>query len=181
VIEMAAQSVLLQPWPEADNLESVYAKAQARANELRPKFQALLGRYVPANSRLLVDIKSQSSFIRKTKRKPVRLIHDVLRAAILTPTKKEAAKVANEMKRKLPIVEFDHKDDPGALDTGYFGSYHLKMKIEDMVCEVQIMPETLWCYKERGHAAYTDAGSHKDPSVMSFSRWLYQTANKESA
>lgn len=179
--EMAAQP-LLQPWPETtDNLENVYKTAHNRADELMPRFKKLLERYTPSDSRLLLNIKSLSSFIRKSKRKPVRLIHDVLRAAILTQTKKEAAKVANEMKRKLPIVEFDKKDDPNAMDTGYFGSYHLKMQIEDLICEIQIMPETLWIYKEHGHSAYIDPASHSDKSVMSFSRWLYSTANKESA
>jgi hypothetical protein len=178
---MAAQSVLLQPWREAtDNLEGVYKTAYSRANELLPRFKSLLERYVPADAQLLTNIKTETSFIRKSQRKPVRLIHDVLRAAILTTTKKQADKVANEMKRKLPIVEFEHKDNPNANDTGYFGSYHLKMKVEDMVCEVQIMPETLWDYKERGHIAYTSPTAHKDKSVMSFSRWLYDTANKES-
>jgi hypothetical protein len=182
MIEMAVQPILLQPWPEAtDNLESVYKTASNRANELLPRFKSLLERYVPPDSRLLTNIKTLSSFVRKSKRKPVRLIHDVLRAAVLTQTKKEAAKVANEMKRKLPIVEFDHKDDPETLDTGYFGSYHLKMRIADMICEVQIMPETLWAYKERSHAFYTDSTAHQDKSVMGFSHWLYSTANKESA
>jgi hypothetical protein len=178
---MAAQS-LLQPWPEAtDNLESTYQKAQQRANELLPRFKSLLERYVPSDSRLLVNIKSQSSFVRKSKRKPVREIHDVLRAAILTPTKKQAAKVANEMRRKLSIIEFDRKNDPNETPMGYYGSYHLKMRVDDMICEVQIMPETLWCYKERNHANYTDPAATQDKSVMSFSHWLYSTANKESA
>ena len=174
---------LLQPWPDvSDNLpiERIYEKAQTRANELLPRFKKLLERYTPEDCRLLINIKSLSSFIRKAGRKPVRRIHDVLRAAILCQTNKEATKVANEMKRKLPIVEFDHKDDPDETDTGYYGSYHLKMWIGDMVCEVQIMPETLWIYKERNHTTYVDTESQQDKSVKSFSHWLYDTANKES-
>jgi ppGpp synthetase/RelA/SpoT-type nucleotidyltranferase len=174
---------LQQPWPDVSDkvsIEQVYEKAQGRAHELLPRFKALLERYTPSDSKLLVNIKSLSSFIRKSNRKPVQKIHDVLRAAILTQTKKEAAKVANEIKRKLPIVEFDKKDDPEETETGYHGSYHLKMRIEDLITEVQIMPETLWVYKEQNHRIYTDTELQQDKTVLTFSRWLYKTANKES-
>ena len=174
---------LQQPWPDVSDkvsIEQVYAKAQHCAYEREARFKKLLERYTPKDSRLLTNIKSLSSFIRKAKRKPVQFIHDVLRAAILTQDHKEAVKVSNEMKRKLPIVEFDKKDDPDAVDSGYHGAFHLKMWIDHMVCEVQIMPETLWIYKERQHSTYTDPKAHKDKSIMSFSHWLYDTANKES-
>jgi hypothetical protein len=174
---------LQQPWPDVSDkfsIEQVYEKAKACAQERETCFKKLLERYTPEDSRILTNIKSLSSFIRKAKRKPVQLIHDVLRAAILTQDQKEAAKVVNEMKRKLPIVEFDHKKEPEEEETGYYGAFHLKMWIDHMVCEVQIMPETLWIYKERNHATYTDPEAHKDKSVMSFSHWLYDTANRES-
>ena len=175
--------IKLQPWPNVSDkvsIEQVYEKAQTCAHEREAHFKKLLERYTPKDCQLLVNIKSLSSFIRKAKRKPVQKIHDVLRAAILTQTKKKAAKIANEMKRKLPIVEFDKKDDPEETEIGYHGSYHLKMWVGNMVCEVQIMPETLWIYKEQNHAVYTNTELHQDKSVKSFSRWLYDTANKES-
>lgn len=170
---------LLQPWPETTDIpiESVYQRAQTAAAKYLPQFKSLLEPFVLPGCNLLTNIKSLSSFIRKAKCKPVRRIHDVLRAAILTQTKEQAEEIANKLKPKT--IEFDQKNDPDEATTGYYGSFHLKLKIGDMICEVQIMPETLWVYKERNHPIY--ANSEKDPSVLSFSRWLYDTANKESA
>jgi hypothetical protein len=179
---MAAQN-LLQPWPEATkdlSIEKIYQKAHQRANELLPRFQSLLEPYVPADSRLLTNIKSLSSFVRKANRKSVRTVHDVLRAAILTQTKDEAKDVAHKLKA-LNVVEYDSKNDPEHVASGYYGSWHIKIKLADMICEIQVMPETLWIYKERNHATYTSNEAEKDPSVKTFSHWLYDTANKESA
>lgn len=180
---MAAQ-IPLQPWPEASkdlSIEKVYQKAHQRAKELLPRFKSLLEPHVPADSRLLTNIKSQPSFVRKAKRKPVQKIHDVLRAAILTQTKDETKKVAEGLKRSLKVVEFDHKNQPEHLASGYYGAYHIKFMMADMVCEIQVMPETLWVYKERNHSAYSNDEAEHDPSVKSFSHWLYDTANKESS
>ena len=180
---MAAQ-IPLQPWPEASkdlSVEKVYQKAHQRAKELLPRFKSLLEPHVPADSRLLTNIKSQSSFVRKAKRKPVQKIHDVLRAAILTQTKEETKTVAQALKRSLKVVEFDNKNKPDNVASGYHGAYHIKILVADMVCEIQVMPETLWIYKERNHGAYTNDEAGHDSSVKSFSHWLYDTANKESA
>jgi hypothetical protein len=181
---MAAQ--LLQPWPEAskdNSVESVYQKAQAHAQELLPRFKALLEPYVPEDSRLLTDIKTLSSFIRKHKRKSTKKIHDVLRAAILTQTKEEAHEVAEKIKKGLKVVEYDFKEHPDQdiCATGYYGSFHIKIKLSDMICEIQVMTETLWVYKERSHSSYANQDAENDRSVKTFSNWLYNTANRESA
>lgn len=183
---MAAQTNLLQPWPEVskDNtIESVYEKAHERAQELLPRFKSLLEPFVPSDSRLLTDIKSKNSFVRKHNRKQARKIHDVLRAAILTQTKDEAHNVAEKIKKALKVVEFDFKEHPDqdVCATGYYGAFHIKIKLADMICEVQIMAETLWIYKERSHASYTSQAAETDHSVQTFSNWLYNTADKESA
>lgn len=182
---MAAKT-LVQPWPEVSSdlsIEKVYQKAQSHAKELLPRFASLLEPFVPSDSRLLTNIKSLSSFIRKAKRKPVQRIHDVLRAAILTQTKKEAHDVAEKIKKSLNVVEYDYKEHPDqdVCATGYYGSFHIKIKLADMICEIQVMAETLWVYKERSHDAYVNQDANKDNSVKSFSNWLYDTANKESA
>jgi len=180
---MAAQTSA-QPWPDVSDdlpIEKIYQKAQHHAHELLPKFKAFLQHFVPVNCQLLTDIKSQSSFIRKTKRKSVQKIHDVLRAAILTQTKAETKQIAERIKHNssAKVVEFEYKNGSDHVDTGYHGAYHIKIKMADMICEIQVMTETLWVYKEHNHASYVSGT--RDKSIMTFSRWLYNTANQESA
>jgi Region found in RelA / SpoT proteins len=179
---MAAQSSL-QPWPDVSDdlpIEKVYQKAQHHAHELLPKFKSFLQHFVPVNCQLLTDIKSQSSFIRKAKRKPVQMIHDVLRAAILTQTKDEAKQIAERIKHtsSAKVLEFEYKNGSDHIATGYHGAFHIKIKLADMICEIQVMTETLWVYKERNHSTYTTGQAENDRSVKTFSNWLYDTAEK---
>jgi hypothetical protein len=177
-----AQKSFLQPWPDISgdiSIETVYQQAHKRATELFDPWVSLLTPFVPADCQLLPNIKGLESFSQKAKRKPVRKIHDVLRAGILTNSMDEVEPIAKRIEARLDVVESDYKDDPDRYETGYYGSVHLKVRFHDLICEIQIMPQTVWTYKERTHSFY--ASHTHDRSILGFCRWLYKTANQESA
>jgi hypothetical protein len=161
----------LQPWND-------YNQAIAILTTKKEKFTHLLQSVLLPHCDLLVNIKTEKSFLSKLTRKPANEIHDVLRAAILTNTNQETIDIVFNLKQKIQVVECDHKEVEDVL--GYRGSYHLKIKIEGTICEVQVMPKSLWSMKEILHNRYETVreGKPLDKSVRAFSRFMYNTIGK---
>lgn len=168
-----------QPWAEQEptSIADAYREAALAARQRLSAFQQYLKQFEAPDRKVLVDIKTESSFVKKAARKPVREIHDVLRGAILTTTSSDTDTVADRISHDA--LQGDYKSRQSNL-RGYFGAYHFKIPVSGMAAEIQVMPEHLWVYKELDHNRYDEQRCGKvDRSAVGFSRWLYDTANKE--
>lgn len=161
-----------QPWND-------YGQAVTILLTKKEKFTHLLQSVLPRDADLLINMKSHESFLSKLTRKPIGEIHDVLRAAILTNSNQEVFDITDRLKEISNVIECDYKDEPDG-KTGYYGACHLKIQIDNVICEVQIMTKVLWSMKEILHNRYemVRVGKPLDKSVKQFSRFMYDTANK---
>lgn len=162
-----------------------YVRAVGKACKYEEQFESLIHTIATPDSKVIVNLKSQESYLDKLKRKhndPSR-IHDVLRGAILTKTKDEVNQIVDNLKHECfthgyKIYDMDYKDHPNPI--GYMGSCHIKVQIQECIYEIQVMPEEIWSAKEITHSFYKSLASDKDldPSVKRFSTQVFGTSNK---
>lgn len=154
----------MQPWskddiitssPDIKNLkEKVDFIIKKYIDPIKRKFESSLKRAAVKDSKVLVSVKSFSSIKSKIERgKSLSKMGDVLRAAILVPTQDDVKKVIDNMRKIFNLQELEHKER-GGNDWGYYGTWHLAVDMNGVLCEVQIMPKTTWTYKEKGHEIY---------------------------
>jgi len=135
------------------------------AKDLRPIFEHKLKRVAgDKKNKLLVDIKSAESILEKVARKNIspEAMGDVLRAAILVHHTQPIEKVVRRIKKAFTVIKIEYKDGSG--ENPYKGAYHIDVLILNMRCEIQVMPRTMWVYKETAHESYKagNPGSSRD-------------------
>lgn len=169
---------LKQPWK---NTLNSYSDALAKVEQQKGAFTEILHIVTPYDGKYLVDIKSQLSYEAKLKRKPANGVHDLLRGAVLTTNKQEMVDVVAHIKQLTTVVECEYKREP-SYDGSYCGAIHMKIKVGDIIAEIQIMTSVVWQAKESLHNYYelSRKGQELDKSVKNYSRFVYDTANKSS-
>ena len=161
-----------QPVPEKQPFKT-YNKARDLAKERRKKFHDGL-REAAGNHRVVTDIKSKGSFKDKTvtRGKNPQKVYDVLRGAIIVDTKAQMAGVLDKLKKVFLIKKVDHK--VRADELGYYGAIHVDVIIDDMICEIQVLPQKLWDIKKENTPVWKiyhktrgqDKPSEKDVQFM---------------
>lgn len=175
----------IQPWCPIKNHdpESVYDVAREKVENIKKKFESTLKRVSGGTAKVLVDIKSKKSFMDKIERgKSPCSIHDLLRGAILCKDADGVEETVQQIRKTQKWHEIEGKSK-GANIFGYYGSYHLKIVIDGIICEVQLMTQRLWTYKEWGHEIYNQTRQdlaktgHVDPALVAHSKRIFDRGN----
>lgn len=179
-------SDVVQPWGgidihgikdkklKTDKAEELYNKYYGMVKETEAKFKRVLTTSTKKiqNAKVLVDIKKIGSFVDKVvgRGKNPQTMNDFLRGAILVRDEADIEPLIKEIfKNAESVREFDKKEKGGDKKYGYYGSYHLAITVNGIVCELQIMTQKLWAYKKVGHDIYvelrSDSGSLTDKEI----------------
>lgn len=177
----------IQPWCPAKTADpaEIYREAREKVDQMKGKFVAAMKRASSGSAKVLMDIKSEKSFLNKTqdRGKNPCTVHDLLRGAILTKTDEEAQAVVDALKKQQKWHEIEAKTK-GGNEFGYYGSHHLKIVIDDIICEVQVMTQRLWAFKGWGHEIYNQTrtavaqGGILDPKTKQLSKQIFSLGNK---
>lgn len=179
-------TVNAQPWgstaPTEQAVLATYTLAAERAEQGKPRLEALLKRASSGQAKIIVGIKSFESFLDKAiaRGRGTDQIFDMLRGAVLTDSDAEAVKVVHALRRITKFTRIEYKDKGSDPTFGYFGSYHINIVLDGMICEVQIMTRRLWTYKAWGHEFYQQFRSNPsapDPAVLRQSRNVFALGN----
>lgn len=81
-------------------------------------------------------------------------MNDLLRCQVLQDSPKDAEKINELLKETFEYTKTDYKKHGTYPDTGYWGSWHLIVRVNGVLIEIQIMPKTLWIQKEMAHDFY---------------------------
>lgn len=176
-----------QPWglPKGnteDAVLAIYSVAAQKAEAARPKLERMLNRACSGQAKVLVGIKSYASFVDKVlaRGRTATTVYDVLRAAVLTDDQAQAETVVHNLKKSVRYTELEFKDKGSDPKFGYYGSYHMRVLLDGMQCEVQIMTRRLWTYKEWGHQFYNQfrSGGNPDPAILRQSKAVFAMGNR---
>lgn len=177
-----------QPWgdlPAKMNPEdaalATYVAATEKVKGLERRLEAMLKRACSGQAKVLVGVKSFNSFKDKVinRGRPASDVTDLLRAAVLTDSEEQTQQVIHNLKKSERYSELEHKDKGSDPKFGYYGSYHLKLVLDGVRCEVQVMTRRLWTYKEWGHQFYNQfrSGGTPDPEVLRKSKMVFAMGN----
>lgn len=157
-----------------------YHKAKDLAEERRKKFHDGM-KEAATGHRVETDIKSKKSFQNKTNErgKEPDKVYDVLRGAILVDAKNQIEKIVNSLKKVFLVKKVEHKTKPEEL-FGYYGSTHVDVVIDDMICEIQVMTKKLWHYKLEADKIYIKYRSVNNPpkEAIEKSKELFRKGNE---
>lgn len=176
----------IQPWCPIRNHDpdGIYDVAVTKVTGIRKKFENVLKRVSGGVAKVLTDIKSKKSFMDKiTRGKNPCAIHDLLRGAVLCKDDAAVEDAVKQIRKTQQWHEIEGKSK-GDNAFGYYGSYHLKIVIDGIICEVQVMTQRLWTYKEWGHEIYNQTRQdfaktgHLDPALVSHSKRIFDRGNK---
>lgn len=144
----------------ADKLSSVYEKFKSFFETIKDKFKSILQKAANkfGNSKILAQLKPLKSLVDKVDGRGKRLdgITDLVRGAVIFDDKEDADRFVKDMQRKHgdKIVEFTEKTKGNDLIYGYYGTYHILLEIDGIICEIQIATKNLWKQKKLAHKVY---------------------------
>ena len=173
----------LQPWSskKTQSIEDIYNVAIKHAEQVKPRLESVLKRASNGQFKILVGIKQFSSFADKVLNRgaDVSKVYDVLRSAVLTNTQDEAKDVVANLKRTQTFLDLEFKDKGQDTTFGYYGSFHIRIVIDGLICEIQVMTKRLWSYKNWGHEFYTQFRSSDAPNlgIQRLSKQVFQLGN----
>lgn len=176
-IEFLNEGELINPDSKHVQPFASYDKAKALAIEAHPEF---LRKLESVSGKVIPDIKSKDSFLDKVYNRGTHPHHvyDILRAAVIVDSKDDFAKVIAELNTLFELRKIDYKTKPEG-PFGYYGAVHVDVIVDDLICEIQIMPKKLWDYKQETDKIYAEYRSEdKIPkSEMERCRALFKEAN----
>ena len=182
VTEMTLHPLALQPWGTAGNPDDLYYTALTLAQGVRDRLQQILARAASGRGKILIGFKELAAFKSKLGRgKAADQIHDILRSAILLNTQAEVEDVVRQLRRSQTIHEVEFKDKGTDPAYGYYGSWHLKIVINSVIVEVQVMTRRLWTYKNWAHdfyQDYRDKGDTVPASAKAQSKYIFSMGNR---
>jgi hypothetical protein len=155
-----------------------YVKAKDLAKEREDKFHDLL-KEAAGKYKVIHDIKTKDAFDNKTgiRGKDPDKVFDVLRGSILVDSKAQIPAVIESIKQVFLVKKIDHKTKPDK-EFGYYGSVHVDVVVNDMICEVQVLTKKLWDHKLEGWEMYRKyRGKKVPPEIVEKSKALYRKAN----
>lgn len=166
-----------QPVPKKQEFKT-YDKAKQLAKERLKKFRRGMKEAADGH-KVVVGIKSRGSFKDKTQNrgKPAQKVFDILRGAIVVDRKNQVNKIVDNLKRTFVVKKVEHKTKPE--EFGYYGAVHVDVLVDDLICEIQVMPKRIWECK-----MLTDKVYHKYRSVdrppqeeVEWAKKMYRKAN----
>ena len=110
------------------------------------------------NPKFLYQFKTVSSIISKVvnRKKSIFNISDLIRGAVLLKTQDDVNNFVINFRRKNSNIIQKYEEKEKGIDKtyGYYGSHHFSLNINDLTCELQVMTQKLWNYKEEAHKIY---------------------------
>lgn len=180
ITEHAMSADPTQPWSVAGSLHDIYYKAVEMAQGAKPRLEQVLKRAASGRGKIKVGIKSYDSFLSKVNRNNApNKVHDMLRSALLLDTQEDVEAAVKLLKRTQTVHSIEHKDKGSDPTYGYFGSWHLKLVINGIIAEVQVMTRRLWTYKDWAHdfyKMYRDKGDIT-PQAARLSKQIFAMGN----
>lgn len=156
-----------------------YEKAKTLAYNRYDDFKEKLNKV--SIGEIITDIKSEESFNDKIENrdKKIEKVFDILRGAVLIDNKSEIPKVIEELKNIFDVRKIDYKTTPEGI-FGYFGAVHVDVVVDNLICEIQIMPKKLWQFKTETDKIYHNyRSSDKIPAKeIERCRLLFKKANE---
>lgn len=157
-----------QPWkssefeklpepPEKEVKEFLEKEVQEYLNKAKPHLEKGVLRVLKEieGAQVLFDEKKLPSILNKIDRGfSLNKMNDLLRCQVLQDSPQDAKKINNLLKEAFEYTKTEYKKYGTYPDTGYWGSYHLIVRVKGVLIEIQIMPKTLWVQKEMAHDFY---------------------------
>ncbi|AKF13546.1 RelA/SpoT family protein [Sinorhizobium phage phiN3] len=171
----------------ADKLGSVYDKFKNFFESVKDKFKTILQKAANkfSNTKILAQLKPLKSLLDKVdgRGKSLSSITDLVRGAAIFEDREDAEKFVKDLQRKHgdKIVEFVEKTKGSDMVYGYYGTYHLLIEIDGIICEIQVATKKLWKQKKLAHKVYTATRSSSDgPSKedSQLSKRLFSKGNR---
>jgi hypothetical protein len=141
--------------------------------------------YKYQKTKFLTDIKSLKSVVDKAvdRHQGIGGLGDLVRGAVLFDTKEDADVFVKKFvhSHKDKIVEYEEKVRGNDPVYGYFGSHHIKLIIDGLFTELQIMTRKLWTYKDAAHQIYDkyrSSGHGPDKFDANLSKHIFAVANE---
>ena len=133
--------------------------------------------------KILTDIKKPDSIFNKyiERGKNIMEMNDIVRSAILFKEKEDVNNFINKFlrKNKNVVKDYEKKEKGGDPEFGYFGSHHIDININGLICEIQVMTRKLWNYKIEAHKIYQKARtSGGDDFYKKVSKDIFKAANE---
>ena len=126
-------------------------------------FHRILTRESPSSAKILTDIKRPEKVAEKIIERGKSKITDVIRGAILLKTDADVEKVVKNIKRNVPIYEYEYKKKGEDKNYGYHGSHHFLIQVDvGYLAEIQVMTKRLWAFKHEAHKIYEKLRVSKD-------------------
>lgn len=174
---------------ERENLLSdAYQAIEPLLNQVHTDLGTFLRRVVPKKRlqeppQVLSNTKTLKSVVSKViaRGKKLSELTDLVRCAILFGDKSDADEFVDRVKRTVKVVEHDEKKYDKNSEYGYYGSHHLLIVIDGLICEMQVMTKRLWKYKSDAHEIYNkyrDTGGAPTGDDKTFSKALFALGNK---
>lgn len=143
-------------------LRELSDKAEAIQRGLE-HFHRILTRESPSSAKILTDIKKPLKVAEKIIERGKSKITDVIRGAILLKTDADVEDVVKNIKRNVPIYEYEYKRKGEDKTYGYHGSHHFLIQVEGgFLAEIQVMTKRLWAFKHEAHKIYEKLRVSKD-------------------
>lgn len=169
-----------------DNLNKLYMEYLPKLETVQKKLDVLMrGVYKGyKNVKYKSAIKPFNSVVDKAlnRKKGFSQLNDLVRCAVLFESSEAADDFIKTFTRKYKslIVGYESKEKGADQTYGYYGSHHLDIEIDGIICEVQVMSKKMWNYKKAAHAIYTanrskDGGPSKED--MYLSKKIFSMAN----
>lgn len=141
-------------------LELAYKELLPAAQSIKQRLYAFLKASATGvkDAKILIGIKPLKSVISKVveRGKPATGLSDLVRSAVLFDTYEEVKHFVDQFVKKYHAYIVDKETKKAGTDKvyGYFGSFHLGVMINGLLCEIQVMTKKLWAFKDKAHQIY---------------------------
>lgn len=169
-----------------DYIESIHTRYLPTFGKIEKKLQNMIKKEIGGfkNTKLMTNLKNMEGIKSKVidRGKSIIDINDFVRGAVLFDDNIQASQFVEEFvrKNKSAVVEFEEKEKGADKMYGYFGSFHLGVMIDGLVCELQVMSKKLWDYKNAAHKIYAAARDRPEGASKfdtSLSKKLFSLGN----
>lgn len=176
---------------ELQQAELDWAEISKKINEVEPVFQTKLRKSVTLSVssnkvQILYDRKTFNSAYEKCQAKNITFdkLTDLLRAKILYSRKIDPEKLINGIEKVFGrgnITKIDRRDVPKP-GKEYFGSIHIDVNVNGIICEIQLMRKNLHSYVEESRKYYKTPSGERITELpekqRNIERSLFERANR---
>lgn len=159
-----------------ERLAAAYKELMPQAQSIKQRLFSFLKSSAASikGSKILIGIKPLKSVYSKVveRGKPATGLSDLVRSAVLFDTYDEVKEFVDHFVKKYHAYIVDKETKKAGTDKvyGYFGSYHLGVMINGLLCEIQVMTKKLWAFKDRAHGIYNKYRDGGKPDTLDATR-----------